>query len=660
METVKRKAALFFVPLLFVVAGLMAGRFYFLFTYADVYSGDGFLDIFLAFLRGLRFDLSTACALSAPFILLLFFPGVDRNPKLLRGILAVMMLWYVFLLFYDFIDVHYYAFSQRHLTFEIENTWRDTDVILKLGIREYLADIAALIVFLSVFCVIFWKASRRLARPTASAMRQDNKLRLLAADGVALFAAVALSVIFIRGGVQMKPLGVKNAFPSDKVTLGVLSLNGVYTTFNTLYKSYKGEDPSAFLASLSLADGKTDVVRIITSPEREKSAPDYPLFRSYRFAESEKKPLNVVLFIMESWSAKHIKALGGELSAAPHFDAMSKDGLLLTQFFANGQRSMEGLAALLGSMPVWKGMIFGQGGLLLQTRIEPLPSVLGKNGYETLFFHGARPGSMGFDGIVKRLGFKRHISMEDFEVNKKTYDGVWGIYDEVVFLRAHETFNDLDGNFFAVIYSLTSHSPYSIPSEKFRKFDRSQPHSDFLNSMFYSDHALNRFFEEARKADYFKKTIFIITGDHTEGRSTSRNLYEGHRVPCLIYAPGIVEPGTVDRPASQLDIVPTVLDLLKINDPFTSWGKSVFDESEKMILLSRGDMMVFLGGDYMLLTDLDSPFALYDYRSDPDKNLLRTGGKEAEAISGKLLGDLHQYLSFSYELITENRIRPPQ
>ncbi|MFQ5431484.1 MAG: LTA synthase family protein [Nitrospinota bacterium] len=658
METVKRKAALFATPILFFVASLTAGRFYFLYTYSDVFAGDGFLDIFFAFMRGLRFDLSIASTLSAPFILLLFFPGADKSAKLLRWIFTALLLWYLGLLLYLFIDIHYYAFSQRHITFEIGNTWRDMDVIVKLGIKEFFADIVGLVVFLTVFTIIFRKASRKLVRRLSvpGRMREDS-VKMFTVDSAALIAAVALSVVFIRGGLQMKPLGVKNAFPGDKVTLGALSLNGLYTTFNTLYKSYKGQDPAAFLDTLTLADGKTDFAKILTSPGGEKSTPDYPLFRRYRYYKSEKRELNVVLFIMESWSAKHIKSLGGKLSAAPNFDKLAKEGLLLTEFFANGQRSMEGMAAILGSIPVWKGMILGQGGLLMQTRMEPIPSALRKEGYETLFFHGARPGSMGFGSLVKRLGFNRHISMEDFDVNEKTYDSVWGIYDENVFLRANETFNKTKDKFFAVIYSLTSHSPYSIPSEKFRKFDNSQPYADFLNSMIYSDYALGRFFEEAKKSDYFKNTIFIVTGDHAEGRSTSDNLYEGHRVPLLIYAPGIVKAGTIGRASSQLDIAPTILDLLKSNAPFTSWGKSIFDESKKPILLSRGDMMVFVDGGRMLLTDLESSFGLYDYRNDPDKNLLETGGN-AKDVSQKMLKRLHNYLSFSYRLITENRIRP--
>ena len=265
METVKRKAALFATPILFFIASLTAGRFYFLYTYSDLFAGDGFADIFFAFMRGLRFDLSTACSFSAPFILLLLFPGADKNAKLLRWTFAALTLWYASLLFYLFIDIHYYAFSQRHITFEIGNTWRDMDVIVKLGVREYFADIVGLVVFLAAFAFVFGKASRKLVRRLSvpGPMRQ-NSAKTFAADFAALFAVIVLSVIFIRGGLQMKPLGVKNAFPGDKVTLGALSLNGLYTTFNTLYKSYRGADPSAFMASLSLADGKTDFAKILT------------------------------------------------------------------------------------------------------------------------------------------------------------------------------------------------------------------------------------------------------------------------------------------------------------------------------------------------------------------------------------------------------------
>ena len=659
VRAVKNKTALFATPLLLFVAALTVARFYFLFTYSDVYAGAGIADIVYAFGRGLRFDLSITAIVSLPFMLALMFPGADGSPKFLRTVFTALPAWYMALLVYTFIDIHYYAFSQRHVTFELANTWRDADVMLKLGIREYMGGIVLLFAFLGVFAAVFHFAYGRLIKNCAARRRPRRELKMFAADICALVAACVLSAVFIRGGLQMKPLGVKNAFPSENAELGALSLNGLYTTWTTVYKAYRGQDPSAYLASLSTEEDSGETVKYITDPQFEDFEPGYPLYRKYRYSANDKRPLNVVIFIMESWSAKHMASLGGKISASPHFDELAKDGLLLTNFFANGQRSMEGLAAVLGSMPVWKGMILGQGGLLLQTRIEPIGSIFKKNGYETIFFHGARPGSMGFDGLVKRLGFNRHVSMDDFDVNEKTYDGVWGIYDEDVFLRAHEEFAKISAagkRFFSVIYSLTSHSPYSIPSEKFRRFTGDVPYAKFLNSMAYTDYALDSFFKNAREAGYFKDTLFIVTADHTEGRSTSDTLYESYRIPFLLYAPGIVEPGMLDAPASQLDVVPTVLDVLKFSDPFTSWGKSVLHGGGRRIMLARGELSVFVDGPYMLLSDIETPFALYDYRQDPSKNMIDADNGET---AKKLLGEARAYLRFSWDLITENRVKPP-
>ncbi|MBI5344939.1 MAG: sulfatase-like hydrolase/transferase, partial [Deltaproteobacteria bacterium] len=468
----------------------------------------------------------------------------------------------------------------------------------------------------------------------------------------------AVSVVFIRGGLQTKPLSIKNAFANEKTELGVLTLNGVYTTFNTLFNARDDKRLAARLKSLKPAM-EIDIEGIIVSKEREENTPGYPLFRTFRYKEPERRRLNVVIFVMESWSAKFMRSLGGAADASPFFDTLAKDGLLLTNCFANAQRSYEGLSASLGSLPVWKGMALDQGGLLYQTRLEPVGQVFKGYGYETYFVHGARPGSMGFDGLVRRLGIQRHITRDDFKDRERTDDGVWGIYDEYAFLRAHEEFEKAQNPFFAVVYSLTSHTPYRVPSKEFEYFGRETGNREFLNAMRYSDYALRKFFEKARGGRYFKDTLFVIIGDHTEGFSTSNSLHENYRIPCLFYNTGAVSPGRDGMAVSQTDIVPTIFDILKIPAHYTSWGKSIFSPGARKALLPRGDHFVWVSEPYMLITDLDSPAGLYDYTKDPARNLLNGGGSKA-ASADALQDELLQYLKFSYSLVLENRIRPPQ
>jgi len=638
----------FFVPLILFAAALSAGRLYFFIKYHDTYSGIDASSIAWAFVQGMRFDLSTAALMSAPVFLVLFFPGISLSRLLRRALLATLLAWYAALLAYNFIDIQYYSFAQRHLTFELSNTWRDTGVIVKIGLARYVPEFIALVLFIVLFGSVYIYLAREKKRSPLAA--PGGYLASIAVDAGVFLAIAALTVVLARGGVQMKPLSIKNAFSSDRIEVGTLALNGIYSTFNTLYNN--NEDKNLEILRRTSFEKEADVQGFIVDRSKEGAAEGYPLFRKFNYPDGERKNMNVVIFVMESWSAKFIGSLGGKVEAAPFFSSLSKDGMLLNNCFANAQRSYEGLSATLGSLPSWKKMSLDQGGLLYQTRLEPAVSSLKRYGYETIFVHGARPGSLGFDSLVKRFGFQRHISRDDFDDSGD--DGTWGIYDEYTFQKADEEFSKTREPFFAAIFSLSSHTPYKLPSKEFEHFGSEVQYSAFLNSMRYSDHALRKFFEKARRSDYFKNTIFVIVGDHTEGHSTRESVYEGYRVPCLFYGPG-VKPSVDQAVASQVDILPTVFDMLKVPAPFTSWGKSVLAEGERRALLPRGDMFVWVNGRYMLVTDMNAPMGLYDYKADPARDILKDG-----AESKALMEEFQQYLKFSYDLILSNKVRPPQ
>ncbi len=650
-----RRLSLFFAVLLFFIAVLTVGRILFFMKYSIAFSSAPPEAILIAFLKGLRFDLATACIVTAPFILLIFAPGIFQRTLLVKTVLYLLLAWEIVLIGYDYADINYYAFTQRHITFEIGNTFTDLDVIIKLGLKSYGIEILYVALFMILYAVLYHRFVKYFFRKRTQKLILPNQESAIASPA-AYILIIGISVISIRGGLQFKPLGVKNAFQNERVELGILSLNGIYTTFNTLYKNLKGEERFAYLDSLNVPDEKREgFFASLIDTKKETVDPEYPLYRRYDYQPSDRLGYNVVIFVMESWSAKFSQKLGGEVSALPGFDRMAEKGLLATNCFANAQRSIEGLAAIMGSLPVWQGMVLGQGGLLDQTRFEPMGALFSRMGYETMFIHGARPGSMGFDGLVKRLGFSKHISRDDFTLTDENQDPVWGIYDEFTFKRANEEFSKMKKPFLAVIFSLTSHSPYTFPERGFKKFDRSVPFAPFLNSLKYSDWALERFFKAAKKENYFGKTLFVIVGDHTEGPSTSGSLYESYRVPLLLFAPGLIAPGEISTPVSQLDVLPTVVDALKISRPFTSWGKSLFSEGEHDMVLPRGDLFIYQKKGMMLLSDIERPLALYSISNAPAKNLLDS----RPATARTLQEDLRAHIRFSSDLIKENRLKPP-
>lgn len=637
---------------------LFAGRVYFFLKYinADRVSAAS------AMLRGVRFDLATAATVSGPFLFLLFFPLMHRLKRAARAILGLLLIWFVFLCIYNFIDIQYYDFSHRHLTFEVRNTWQDADAIVAIGLKKYGPEVIGLIFFLFLFSVFFF---RKVLRQAGAQFLDDVPVgQVITADIVSLLLIAGISVVLIRGGLQMKPLGIRNAFTDERIELGMLSLNGIYTTSNTLYEDFlrrrrgtlRNEEDARYRGRL-IMDERT----ALRLPEAGKEAfdPEYPLFRRFVKNGPGKGPYNVVIFIMESWSSKYTGALGPGISATPRFDELSRGGLLLTHCFANAQRSIEGMASVLGSMPVYKGLGLGEGDIFYQTRLRPIGGILRRHGYETIFMHGAMPGSMGFDTFARRFGIERVLTRDDFRGSRETDDGVWGIYDEYVFERAHEEFSKMKKPFFGVIYSLSSHTPYSIPSKGFEFFSAEVEHHEFLNSLRYSDYALGRFFDMARKSSYFDRTLFVIVADHAEGASTGGSLFEAYHIPCLFYAPGFLRPGTYSAVSSQLDIVPSVVDLLGLDDYFTAWGASVFGpHRSETSLLPNGDMFVWINGPRMLLADRSGPFSLFDMSKDPSLNLI--SDVQSRPLAEDMFIQMLSYLGASERLIFENRIMPSE
>jgi len=655
----KRKLRLFATCVGLFAIAFTAERIFFFIKYYRYFDGLDFFSVTRAFASGVRYDLSVAGMFTCPFMLAFFIPGFSGRRGLVRATLFIVLAVQSALLIYNFIDIEYYAFVNRHITFELANTWGDADMILVIGFHKYMPEIAGFLLFLSGYCIVFVKAVFGVARRFREAPNvADAKSPV--GDIAGVMAMAALTVVFIRGGVQNYPLTVRHAFVNQRVEIGMLGLNGVYTTVRYTYKKWK-KNRGAFMTELgppSRSFGQ--MARTIVDPVKESADPDYPLYRSYRYSPSETKPYNVVVFLMESWSSKYVGALGASVSATPFFDKLSGEGLLLTDFMASGQRSIEALSALLGSFPSFGGLALGEQGYLYQTRFETAGGIFQKQGYDTMFIHGTEPGILDIDQLTKRMGFPWLISRDSFLVGGEIKDRLWGIgiYDEYLFMKAHEQFEKQSRPFFAVVFSLTSHTPYIVPSVKFRHFSESTPHHEFLDSMRYSDYALGRYFERARKSDYFRNTLYVIMADHTEGASTSDNLYENHWIPCLIYAPGLVEPGRYDRLASQVDIVPTIMDILRMTAKHNSWGVSIFNRGDRRALLSRGDMSLYMKGPYMMLMDYQGPSSIYNYRENPGVEL-DSADPEVKGLKEKLFDDALDYVKFSFGLIANNKVKPP-
>jgi phosphoglycerol transferase MdoB-like AlkP superfamily enzyme len=648
-----KKIFLFLLNLGFLLFSLLLYRLVFLLTYGDRTALGG-KDLFPAFLAGLRFDLATSAYVLVPFAVLAFLPYLSGSTRYLRALSVVNVCWLVVLDIYLFVDLLYYPYSLRHLSFELFTTKGDLMSMVRLGVLEYPWQMAIFFFIMAFIVFAYFSFTRRMLGGKDAPPKRSFVGRLLM-DGVTILVMAALMVVMARGGVQMKPLKYSDAFAFQSPFLGQLVLNGVYTTMRTYYsfrenKEMKGWERRRATEEEAMRRG----TEMVVAPEREESPdPRYPLYRHFRYREADFRRSNVVVFIMESWSSKFVGVLGGEDDAMPYFGKISKKGVLFRNFFSNGQRSIEAISAILTSIPPSGGMILSQSGAFSQMPVKFLPSILKERGYGTFFIHGAKPGSMGFNSLVKQTGIERYISKDEIRSEGGRDDGVWGIYDEDTFLYAHRLFQAQKDPFFAVIFSLSSHTPYKLPSERFRYFKPARPFHDFLDSLRYSDYALSRFFDEAEKSAYFKNTIFIIVGDHTEGKSTGNNLYERFSVPCLIYAPGLLPPSVVSKVAAQTDLSPTILDILKSPDVHTSFGQSAFNDRPGVALLSYGDSDVFVREGWMITSSAGTVREHYRFGAAAQGE-----SPDTETKVAGLAREEDYYVQFFHDLMLGNRLYP--
>jgi phosphoglycerol transferase MdoB-like AlkP superfamily enzyme len=208
-----------------------------------------------------------------------------------------------------------------------------------------------------------------------------------------------------------------------------------------------------------------------------------------------------------------------------------------------------------------------------------LPSILKEVGYESAFFHGATNGSMRFDAFASAAGFDHYFGRTEYN-NEKHFDGNWGIEDHHFMSWSIDRMNELTKPFFSMIFTLSSHHPFTVPKE-FKNKVRNGP-DPLCKTIHYVDFAFKSFWEKAQKQDWFKNTLFIFCADHVgpTNRSDRTSLEWIHRIPIAFYHPSEKLPKIKSGTSfQQIDILPTTLDLLNQKTSFFAFGTSYFNKS---------------------------------------------------------------------------------
>lgn len=530
-------------------------------------------EIAQAFIYGMRFDFALLAALFGLPIILLNLPFKwfdNRNWVALWYWVCLPIIIIASLLLAA--DLAYYAFVKRHIAQELRLILHDTEFVLQLGLSSYKLALAIFTGFCALLYLL-WRANFPCNVQSTSFIKS-----------FAVFTLIFL-VIFIgvRGGLQRKTIHIIDAYSTGNPAQGNLILNGAYSALRSF-------------------DNKPSVSHeFYAKDELEQQAKEMGLFshsQAYPFQQqfTGKQPgkLNIVLVVLESWSYKYIDALAGNNhGVTPNFDKLVKDGLVFDRFYAAGQRSIDGLQAILTGVPNLVDLpALGWG--LESNKFSRLGHMVNQYGYHTLFAQSSRRTSFHIDGIAAAAGFKDYYGMEDMQIKLDYADpeSFWYGWDHETFNKVQKRLAEIEQPFFSFIFTGSTHGPYGTLPERFlKKPHASDSEEGFMNTLYYADWAIGKFMEHARQQPWFDNTVFIFTADHTVGAYRSGTTTDQFHVPLLIYSPKHIKPGVNHTISSHFDIMPTIVDLLGLPDAFSTSGESLLRKKKGQAFIRAGNIM---------------------------------------------------------------------
>ncbi|HEY5715749.1 MAG TPA: LTA synthase family protein [Psychromonas sp.] len=508
------------------------------------------------FLSGLRVDISSLCYLLVlPALLASIFLSnnkIGRICSLFLRLWIVAALWLV--VYMEMVTPSFILeFDVRPNRLFVEYLIYPKEVLAMLwsGYKTELF-IAAMVSLLTVY------GSWRFSRTILSGLTFP---RWYWRPVIALLA-VALALIGARSSLGHRPLNpAMVAFSSDPL-MNDLSLNSSYSLLFAV-KQMSAEDNAFKYYGKMDKEQIIDLVRESMSVGEQKFTSNLMPTLLNRSPSYQGKPKNLVILLQESLGARYVGGLGG-LPLTPNLDALMQESWNFTRMYATGTRSVRGIEAVTtGFSPTPARSVVKLG--KSQTNFFSIATLLQNKGYHTQFIYG---GESHFDNMKSFFLGNGFVDMQDFPTfENPDFVGSWGASDGDLYDKAHQQFSQLNKSgrpFFSLVFTSSNHSPFDYPDGRITPYNA--PKQTRENAAKYSDFALGKFIENAKASDYWNNTIFIVVADH-DSRAYGNQLVpiDHFRIPAVIFGGGIKHRQD-DRLASQIDLPPTLLSLIGINN----------------------------------------------------------------------------------------------
>lgn len=584
-----------FLLLIFTLSRLI---FYFLFIQADVPG--------MVFRTGFAFDLMAASYLIAlPFLLvsISFFSG-EKAGKTLKSIAhTLMVITLISTIIIVVADFPFYHFFHSRITTAALLWIEDFGQSMRFMFSEKLffpyIIAAAAFIFLIIFLL-------RLVRKEFLNQSNFSKYQWLV-----LILVSALLFFGMRGARLKRPPGMKDAFFTNNSDINQMSLNPVYTWYDSFsffkLDFFKKTDEAIHYAQKELGANCNS---------------EFPILRKEINSSSGQK-FNIVLILMEGMSMDMTGLKPGGRNLTPFLDSLANASIYFSQCYSAGIHTCNGVFASLYGMPALMSRHPFSHVSSQSLTFYGLPQLLKEHGYYNNYFlaHDEEFDNNGF--FLPRNGIDRIFCSKDYDQTK--IENVWGVSDEYLFNFSIQQMDSLyhsGTTFFSTILTISTHPPQEMPKHTLFK----PKNKEILNQVYeYADYALEKFFEAAKSKAWYDETIFVLTGDHGINLPSAFEAPLSHNhIPLIVVTPDL-KSKMIDYPVMQTDVVPLVMYLAGYSFTNNTLAVNPLHHRRPFIYFSQDNRLCIMDGSSLLVINKYGSETFYNFNGSTEQPQEKAG-----------------------------------
>ena len=526
-----------------------------------------FGEIMKGFWSALPLDIATASfMLALPAIYMFVSYAVDKET------LFAPLRWYFYLMVavYNlaaFGDIGIYGEWRTKLSYRALLYLQNPSEVINTAETEHTL---LLIVLWSVFTVFFCWLYTKLVEPDFTELeeKEDYKPNVYVLSG-SFVLVLGMLFLGMRGGLNEIPITSSKVYYSSHKFANEMCVNPAYYLVENILNSKKVETRAHF-----------NYMDMESAKRRTEGLHEFACDSTVNILKIERP--NIVVVLLESWSADLIESLGGEPGITPNFRELEKEGLLFTNIYASANRSQHAMSSLFGGLP----------GMPVTTitnhpdKYYAVPSLVKKMdsvGYHTSFYFG---GELNYGNILSYLRYNEFDEIvEGKDINEGFFKGKLGYHDTDVMPWYVEQLSRYEQPFFSTLFTQSSHSPYDYP-KIFEEIEWPAIEKQYVNSGYYTDIAIGMFMEKAKQQEWYDSTLFVFVADHSHATYKNHRMesFDHHKIPMLIYGEPLQDSlrgMTFDKICGNTDLPATILAQLGMKHDEFIWSKDVFGKCYK-------------------------------------------------------------------------------